>query len=52
MVLSIDMEDEEEVPKWAYYICPSCAIYYGTKALLKAIRKRRTKHRLAKVVER
>jgi hypothetical protein len=33
------MEDNE-VPKWANFICPSCAISYGVKALIKAIRKR------------
>jgi hypothetical protein len=34
---------EEEIPKWANFICPSCGISYGINALVKAIRKRRQK---------
>lgn len=35
---------EEEIPKWANFICPSCGISYGINALVKAIRKRRQKN--------
>jgi hypothetical protein len=34
-------EDEEDIPKWAHFICPSCGISYGISALVKAVRKRR-----------
>jgi|GEM_PF-2902113 len=44
-------EQQEDIPKWAYYICPSCAIYYGTKAIIKAIRKRRAKHKMSQIIE-
>jgi pyruvate/2-oxoacid:ferredoxin oxidoreductase beta subunit len=32
---------DEEIPKWANFICPSCGISYGINALIKAIRKRK-----------
>jgi pyruvate/2-oxoacid:ferredoxin oxidoreductase beta subunit len=32
---------EDEIPKWANFICPSCGISYGINALIKAIRKRK-----------
>ena len=35
------MEDDEDLPKWAHFICPSCGISYGMGALVKAVRKRR-----------
>ncbi|MDQ6667004.1 MAG: hypothetical protein M3Y53_02130 [Thermoproteota archaeon] len=38
------MEDNE-VPKWANFICPSCALSYGVNALIKAIRKRQQKEK-------
>jgi pyruvate/2-oxoacid:ferredoxin oxidoreductase beta subunit len=34
-------EEEDEIPKWASFVCPSCGIYYGINALIKAIRKRK-----------
>jgi hypothetical protein len=34
-------KDEEDIPKWTHFICPSCAISYGISALVKAVRKRR-----------
>jgi hypothetical protein len=34
-------KEEEDIPKWAHFICPSCGISYGISALVKAIRKRR-----------
>ncbi|MBI3639279.1 MAG: hypothetical protein HY223_03090 [Thaumarchaeota archaeon] len=37
------MEDDD-IPKWANFICPSCAVAYGVNALIKAIKKRR--HRI------
>lgn len=47
-----DMEEQQEdIPRWAYYICPSCAIYYGTKAIINAIRKRRAQHKMARIIE-
>jgi len=33
-------EGDEDIPKWANFICPSCGISYGINALIKAIRKR------------
>jgi hypothetical protein len=33
-------QEDEEIPKWANFICPSCGISYGINALIKAIRKR------------
>jgi len=39
----MESQDEEEIPKWANFICPSCGISYGINALIKAIRKRRQK---------
>jgi len=36
-------QEEDEIPKWANFICPSCGISYGINALIKAIRKRRQK---------
>ncbi|MDQ6866767.1 MAG: hypothetical protein M3044_23465 [Thermoproteota archaeon] len=36
------MEDNE-VPKWTNFLCPSCAISYGVNALVEAIRKRQQK---------
>jgi len=33
-------EEDNEIPKWANFICPSCGISYGINALIKAIRKR------------
>ena len=50
MVLCINMEDEEKVPGWAY-LCPSCAVYYGIRALVKALRKLIVKQRVTKVIE-
>ena len=50
MTLSINMEDEEKVPKWAY-LCPYYALYYGTQAILKAMRKRRAKLRLSQITQ-
>lgn len=35
------MEEESDIPKWANFICPSCAVAYGVNALVKAIRKRK-----------
>ncbi|MDE1765589.1 MAG: hypothetical protein KGI27_04835 [Thaumarchaeota archaeon] len=35
------MEEETDVPKWANFICPSCAVLYGVNALVKAIKKRK-----------
>ena len=32
-------EEDEDIPKWANFICPSCGISYGINALIKAIRK-------------
>jgi hypothetical protein len=34
-------EEEDEIPKWANFVCPSCGISYGINALIKAIRKRK-----------
>ena len=34
-------DEEEDVPKWAHFICPSCGISYGISSLVKAIRRRR-----------
>ena len=37
-----DREGENEYfPKWTNYACPSCAIYYGVKALLTKIKKQK-----------
>jgi len=36
-------DEDEEIPKWANFICPSCGIAYGVSALIRAIRKRRQK---------
>jgi hypothetical protein len=33
--------EEEDIPKWAHFICPSCGISYGISALVKAVRRRR-----------
>ena len=35
------MEEETNIPKWANFLCPSCAVAYGVTALAKAIRKRK-----------
>jgi hypothetical protein len=35
------MEEEANIPKWANFLCPSCAVSYGIEALVKAIRKRK-----------
>ena len=35
------MDEEDDIPKWAHFICPSCGISYGISALVKAVRKRR-----------
>ena len=50
MMLCINMEDEEKIPGWAY-LCPSCAVYYGIRGLVKALRKRIVKQRVTKVIE-
>lgn len=44
------MEKEEKVSKWVY-LCPSCAIYYGTQALIKAIKKRKVKKYMNQIIE-
>lgn len=31
--------EEEELPKWMNFICPSCAISYGISKLIKIIKK-------------
>lgn len=35
------MEEESDIPKWANFLCPSCAVAYGITALANAIRKRK-----------
>lgn len=35
------MEKEEDIPKWARFMCPSCGISYGISALVDAVKKRR-----------
>jgi len=35
------MEEESDIPKWANFLCPSCAVAHGVTALAKAIRKRK-----------
>jgi len=36
-------KEDDDIPKWANFICPSCGIVYGINALIKAIRKRKQK---------
>ncbi len=43
------MEEENDVPKWANFICPSCAVSYGVNALVKAIKKRKERKALQTV---
>ncbi len=43
------MEEENDVPKWANFICPSCAVSYGVNALVKAIKKRKERKALQNV---
>jgi hypothetical protein len=45
------MGKEADVPKWANFICPSCAVAYGVNALVKAIKKRRERKALQTVEE-
>jgi hypothetical protein len=33
-------EEQEELPKWMNFACPSCGIVYGINALIVTIRKR------------
>ena len=40
-------QEEENVPKWMNFICPSCAITYGISALIKTIKKRKAQHGIA-----
>ncbi|MDE1767201.1 MAG: hypothetical protein KGI02_07215 [Thaumarchaeota archaeon] len=43
------MEEEADIPKWANFICPSCAVAYGVNALVKAIKKRKERKDLQAV---
>lgn len=45
------MEDkkEGEVPKWANFVCPSCAITYGISAIIRMIKKRKMTQSITEV---
>jgi hypothetical protein len=43
--------EDNEIPKWANFICPSCGISYGINALIKAIRKRQKQKEIHTSIE-
>jgi hypothetical protein len=36
-------KEDDNIPKWTNFICPSCGIAYGINTLIKAIKKRQQK---------
>ena len=43
----MENKQQEDIPKWMNFICPSCGIAYGINALSKMIKKRKTRHNIA-----
>jgi hypothetical protein len=43
----MENKQEENIPKWINFICPSYAIAYGISALIKNIKKRKVRHSIA-----
>ena len=43
----MENKQQEEVPKWVNFICPSCSIAYGISALIKTIKKQKAQRGIA-----
>jgi hypothetical protein len=41
-------QEEDNIPKWMNFVCPSCGIAYGISALIKTIKKRKARHGVGK----